>query len=264
VPAHATLVSSSTSAYVTFRDCTTAGVTVCDGISSITSSTLGGLPGDTSATATQSGASPRAVSGSAQILADGAARLDGSATSLPANSSTGAAPTRDSSNSYSLQHYTYTGMNAATLIFSGTVSYDLTVPAENATFPQNQATSSFVFAYIEVFLADAMLDAGTTDLDNFSFLGGGYALDPSYVMVGSDMFSSPGVSDAGTAMLSVAVNLNPGDSVWLYSLLQTPSLNGAEVSGRLDTAIAAPEPGTMALVGLSLAGLAVAGRRRRR
>jgi len=67
--------------------------------------------------------------------------------------------------------------------------------------------------------------------------------------------------------------LNPGDTVWVWAYLQTSAPNGSTVdashtlitswdnSANLIPAVSVPEPGTLTLLGISLAGLLVAPRR---
>jgi hypothetical protein len=261
---NATLVQSTTGERVTFRDCI-PGATACDNLGPILVQTFGGNPGDLAATASQSSASFGSVSGSAQLPGpSGAPVLSGSAQSEVGK--------RVSTNSAALQRYTYTGATTTTRTFNGALSYSQTVPAGNAGFPSISASG--VFAQLEIFtVSGSALDAGTTTQDNFNLLLGGFAGEIGYLALSDDSFQDNATNATGNHLLGVSVTLNPGDSVWVWALLQTPVANGAEVSfGNLVTgwdntegltaANAIPEPGTLALVGLSLAALGW-GRRRR-
>lgn len=250
-PAQAVPVTSSTSSLVTFRDCV-AGVTVCDDITAA-QNFYAGLPGDTSTQNNQTDG-VRAVDSSAELTSAGGALLQAAVNSAPS--------TREGANLQSLQRYTYNGAVARTLTFFGHMAYDQTVPAENADFPFAMGTATQAYGYIEAFVIDdANFDAGVTAQDNYWALFGSWGFAPGYVSLGFDEFTGPQVSGAGTHDLAVSFSVNPGQSVWLFSFFQAVAANDAEVEGSLRTAI--PEPGTLALAALSLAGLAVTGRRRR-
>ena len=238
--AQAVQITSTTSSYVTFRDCVTFGITACDSISPILYGAVDGNPGDQHASASLSDSSY--------------GKAKGSVTSL--------AGKRNSSNEYILQRYTYTGASATTLAFDGLLSFDQTVPAENGGFDPNNAAAVFsgAFAALQIFtLADDFLEAGISALDNFNALSGGYASAPGYTLLASTNNGTlSNVTGSGSQALSLSVNLNPNDSVWLYAALQTPTANGATVKAKFVTSTNVPEPGTLALLSLGLGLLALA------
>ena len=79
-------------------------------------------------------------------------------------------------------------------------------------------------------------EAGTTAEENNTVLMEGP--DPSIVSTelgsaGTGPMSN--VTGSGTETLSSTVTVEPGDSIWLWAILQSLAANGAEVSATLDT-----------------------------
>ena len=225
--ASAIQVQSSTSVYLTFRDCVT-GATACDEYTRVLVFSYGGLPGDLSATSSLSDPAYGALFADAQLTGTaGAPILRTSADSEPLK--------RISTNSAALQRYTYTGSVPTTRTFGGSLTYSQVVPIENQDFPLSQwspgaGISGILTAELEVFtLTDVFLEVGDTDAYNFYYLHAGYRDAPGYVSIASDQYSDDATNPAGFATLGVSVDLNPGDSVWVRVFLQTPALNGATV-----------------------------------
>jgi len=227
--ANAELVKSSTSVFLTFRHCV-AGETVCDSIGPYEASSYGGLPGAPAAITSHADPTYGEASGSAQLTgAPGAAELSANATSLPAM--------RNGANSVTLQRYTNKGANAETLTFAATLTYNQTIPAENAAFPAGSSARSGANAEIYIFSMDAdFLEAGTTAEENTTALM--EEPDPSITTTELGSAStepSSNVTESGTATLSSTVTVEPGDSIWLWAILQSLVANGADVSATLDT-----------------------------
>jgi hypothetical protein len=266
--AHAANITAGTSEYITFRDCV-AGVTACDSISPIVAGQYGGNPGAYSSAATQNHAGYGSASGSVSFSGvSGAPVLHASASSDPGK--------RANTNSVALQSYTYTGSTPTTRTFGGTLTYS---QALTGVYPDTGATG--VYAVIDAFtLAAASIDAGIDPASNFDALfGEPFATDPSYgyVDLAQTSFSDDTSTASGTGNLGVTLNLTPGETVWLYVLLQTPAVNGSVVdashtlvTGWDDTSALlpavtsapVPEPSSWAFMGCGLAALAALRRRR--
>ena len=227
--AYAERVQSTTGVLLTFRHCI-SGETVCDSIGPFEVGRYGGLPGEQTATKSHADPTFGEASGSAQLAgAPGAAELSANATSLPA--------TRNGGNSVIAQRYTNKQSHAETLTFGATLTYKQTVPAENAAFPADSPVLSGAFAEIIIFSIDAdSLEAGTTAEENHSLLLEGP--DPSMISTEPE-FDGAGplsnVTESGTKTLSSKVTVEPGDSIWLWVILQSLAANGAEVNATLDT-----------------------------
>ncbi len=229
--ANAELVQSTTSVFLTFRPCI-AGETICDSIGPPEAGSYGGLPGAPAAISSHADPTFGEASGSAQLTgAPGAAEMSAYATSLPT--------TRNGSNCMILKRYTNKSANAETLTFGATLTYSQTIPAENAVFAAGSAGSSGASAEIYIFSADAdSLEAGTTAEENFGFLMEGP--DPSIITTELGSAStgpSTNVSEADAKTFSSTVTVEPGDSIWLWAILQSLAANGADVSATLDTTL---------------------------
>lgn len=272
IAANATPIQSSTSVHLTFRDCLSGG-TACDGITGTVEGTFDGDPGDLTAAASQTNAAYGTSSASAALSGvAGAPILSAHVTSL---GGTVADPgTRNGANTAALQRYTYTGAAATTRTFGGTVSYNQSIPAENAGFPNPIATGSGVFVHLEIFtLADAFLDAGVTAQDNFFTLFNDYMFAPGYTSLASADFADSLSNAAVVGLPSLTVNLNPGDTIWALTILQGIAANGAEVNvdslvtgwddiDGLAPANSVPEPGTLTLIVIGLFGMGLARRKK--
>ncbi len=224
-----TPVQSSTSVYLTFRHCV-SGETVCDSIAPVEAGSYGGLPGEPAAITSHADPTYGEASGSAQLTgAPGAAKLSANATSLPT--------TRNGSNCVILQRYTNKGANAETLTFGATLTYKQTIPAENTGFPADSPARSGAYAEFVIFSMDAdSVEAGTTAEENGTLLMEGP--DPSIITAELEFAGTAplsNVTESGTETLSSTVTVEPGDSIWLWVVLQSLAANGAEVSATLDT-----------------------------
>ena len=267
---HAVEINAGTSEYVTFRDCV-AGATACDEVSHIVFGQFGGSPGAYSSAANVTYAGYGSAAGSVSFSGTiGAPILHASATSL--------AGKRTNTNSLALQSYTYTGSTPTTRTFGGTLTYSQTL---TGTYPDVGATG--VYATIDAFtLTATSIDAGTDSASNFyALFGEPWTADPStgYVDLAQDTFSDDTTHAGATGDLGVTLALTPGETVWLYVLLQTPAVDGSviDASHTLVTGwndptdlvpavtslpVPVPEPAPVALFGLGLAAALVARRRR--
>lgn len=226
-------IQSTTGVQLTFRQCI-KGETACDSLSRVQARKFAGLPGDQEARARQQDSAYGVSEGSAKLTgAPGGSEMTASISSLPG--------TRNGGNTFMVQRYTNTGEQAESLTFSGTLNYDQTVPAENAAFPTDKGVDSTAVAELEIFTLNIdAIDPGTTAADNNNFElpdDVGYkSLKNASVMGGGN------VTGTGTRMLSGTVKLEPGDSIWLFAILQSLGANGAQVNASLSTVITIKKP----------------------
>jgi hypothetical protein len=252
--AHAVLITFGTAEGISFRNCI-SGVTGCDDVTSTVFSGFGGYPGAASSSASFSLAGYGTATGSVSLSGTiGAPIVTASATS--------ASGTRQNTNSVALQSYTYTGSEATTRTFGGTLTYSQT---STGIYPLN--IGSGVNAGIGVFmLPDSEVDVGNTPTSNYLALFN--SAFPGYIDLGFQHYEDTASNASGRAALGVTVTLNPGDTVWVSAFLQTPATNGGSVDAahtfvtawdnvaNLTPAIVAvPEPATLTLLGISLAVL---------
>ncbi|MBW8778997.1 MAG: PEP-CTERM sorting domain-containing protein [Burkholderiales bacterium] len=265
---HAVQISAGTSEYVTFRDCVAGPTSACDEVSHIVFGQFGGNAGALSSAANVTYAGYGSAAGSVSFSGTiGAPILHADASSL--------AGKRTNTNSVALQSYTYTGTEATTRTFGGTLTYSQT---ETGAYPGNAG----IYASIDAFtLTSATIDAGSTPESNFYTLFDGDFSAYGYADVAADSYTDTGTNPAGSGTLGVTVTLTPGETIWLRVLLQTPAANGSfvDASHTLVTSwdvptdltpaatslpvTAVPEPSSLAMLGLGLAATLAAARRRR-
>ena len=255
---HAAAISAGTAEYVTVRTCTVAGVSGCDSLSSVQFGMYGGMPGDTTSAASLSVTGFGSANGSVSlsgIVGAPVLRAD-------ANSQAGK---RLNTNSVALQRYTYNGPAPTTRVFQGDLSYSQLV---TGTYPVG--VGGGINAILEVFtLPTETIDIDNNEIANFEMLFFGYSRLIGYSSLGISNYRDSTSTLTGNGTLSVVVNLNPGDAVWVKALVQTPAVNGGWVdsshtfvtswdnsSGLTPAAVAIPEPTTLALSLFALAAVA--------
>ena len=146
--------------------------------------------------------------------------------------------TRNGSSSVILQRYTNTGESPETLTFGATLTYEQTVPAENAAFPDGDRTRSGASAEMVIFTMDAeSIEVGASADELNSALS--FEQEPADLKDLDDTHSMPSLNATGegTETLSVTAIVEPGDSVWLWAILQGVVVNGAEVKASVTTSL---------------------------
>ncbi len=261
--ARADLITAGTAELVTARSCAVTGVSGCDEISPILYSQYGGTAGAPQSSANLSVAGYGTATGSVALSgAVGAPVLKASAS--------GELGARTNTNSVALQRYIYTGATTTTRTFGGELSY-----SQSITGSYDADVGTGVNAELEIFtLSDSAISVGSSAEDNFNMLFTDYVTLPGYVSLGVGSYSDAADTAAGSGTASVTVTLDPGETIWVRALLQTPGTNGgwvdashtfvtgwddptSLVAGQSSTV---PVIGTPWLIGIGL--LAMAGMRR--
>ena len=259
--AQAVLADYGVAEGVSLRSCI-AGQTGCDeAVRPPFALQFGGLPTETTAQAhVESGSS----SASARVSLSG--MIGAPILSATAH---GAAAVRANTTSFALQRYTYTGASPDTRTFSATLTY---AQALSGVYPPPDGSG--IYAAIELFtLPVSMIDFGDTAESNFGAIFGVSTL-PGYASLGSQAFHDQDSVANGRTTLAVTHTLQPGDAVWVFTLLQTPAPNESTIDAshtmitqwdnpaNLMPAAVVPEPAIWAELAAGLTALA--GLRRRR
>ena len=182
---------------------------------------------------------------------------------------------RVNTNSVALQRYVYEGSEPVTRTFAAELTYSQSLTYDYDQYEEGKVVLSGVYAAIWIFKTGSeFINVGESSESNFDalfqfpFLAERY--DGTFVDLGFDQFldSKPEVLN-GRKLLSVTVELNPGDAIWVYALLQTPAANGSwvDASNTLVTAwddpkslvpaAQVPEPSTIGLLAWGLLGFGV-------
>lgn len=226
--ASAELVQFGTANVVTFRQCT-AGETTCDSFGPMDLATFGGVPGELRSEVSQADVAYGEAYGSATLTEKpGVAELKAITDSLPA--------IRNGSTSVTLQRYTNARKRAETLTFEAVLTYKQTVPAENAGFPDDAGMDSGATAEIVIFTMDAdAIETGPTTANVYSALS--FEQEPAGLedLDAARIEPSSNETGEGTSTLSITAIVEPGESVWLWAILQGIVVNGATVNASLVT-----------------------------
>jgi hypothetical protein len=222
-------VQSTTSAQLTFRNCV-KGVTACDYIGKVEQKTFGGLPGDSTAHAKQSDPAFGESSADVKLTGlDGGAEFHGKVRSEPG--------TRNGSNGLVIMRYTNNSEHAEKYTLNATLSYEQTVPEENAEFPWNSSAQTAASAEMGFVNLDVeALEAGTTAEENAAIMDGEPLPEWNYRPLEEARFSGDELITAtGSKEISVSTVIDPGDSIWMFTIFQVFGANGSIIDAGLNT-----------------------------
>jgi hypothetical protein len=217
-------IQSGTAIYVTFRHCVAAPTGRCGYLSEIVDSANGGQPGGSTAFAQLIDANfGTTVADSSLTGRIGAPILRAATTSISGK--------RVNTNTVALQRYVYTGSEPAVRTFGGSLTYAQTMDdGLNAAY--TEVVRSGVNALINVFKMDPesfeVGDTAQSYFDNMAFTAA-FEAEPGYELLGSARFNDIVSTPLNAGSLAVTVSLHPGDAIWVWTLLQTPSADGASV-----------------------------------
>lgn len=268
--ANATPITAGTGELVGFHACI-AGATACDSFETSGPANLlafAGLPGNTSSsTGTVTLGDLGTGMGSATL---GTSAVDGAPTlRASVNPVSGE---RITANVVALQSYTWNGTGPATRTFGGTLTYSQTI---TGSYPPEIGAG--VYAGIDIFtMSPSSIDAGSTSEDNLLALTSADGGLPGYTDLGYVQYTDGTTNPDGSGSLADTVTLTPGETIWVWTLLQAVGTNGSSVDAShtfvtswddatgLTPAATVPEPETFGLLLTGLAACAIAIRRRRR
>jgi hypothetical protein len=230
-PLAAELIQSTTGVHATFRECV-KGETACDSIGRTKANGFAGLPGNSESQTSLQSYEFGSSSGRVKLLeSPGASEMTATMKSLPG--------ARNGGNSFMMQRYTNTSATQETLTLNSTLTFDLTVPAENADFPAEGGAHSNASSEMEIFTLNIdAIEAGTTAIDNNQIMMGEEPPGMVYVSLEVSKVSAPeNVTGSGSESASITASIAPGNSVWIFAILQSLGANGAEVEASLETSM---------------------------
>ncbi|MBT8061726.1 MAG: hypothetical protein HKO64_11185 [Xanthomonadales bacterium] len=227
--AHAVEIESSTTQYLSFRECV-AGETPCDRFKATNTSKIDGLPGSRDSQASHDEEGFGSASGRTEL----SRQAFGSEHHAQAASVAG---TRVGSNGFMIQKYSNNTEQSQTLTFRGTLVFKQTIPESDAEIPEGSLGGSGANAELGAFrYSKEKIEAGATAEDNFRLLLSGPKDEANLTDLGfkgSDQ--SHNQSGDGTQVVSVSVTTSPGESTWFWAGLQSLAANGAEVTAHFTT-----------------------------
>lgn len=211
ISANAILVTSGTAEFIHSRTC----LAQADGciVTGPNIAYYGGNPGDAASSLSQTIVGHGLGEASSQLSGTiGAPILRATSTSFP--------DVFFNSQAIALQSYTYTGAASTTRIFDGTITYSQSM----VPLPIDIGG---VFANILIFKTSASsLEAGSTSKSNFVALSNDIYNLPDYIELGSGFYANSKTTASGNGAVNVSVSLNPGDTVWVQTILIASAFNG--------------------------------------
>lgn len=235
--AQAEAVQSTTSVYVSLRDCIAAD-TACDSVGKAHETLIGGQPGGQEAQGRLDDPAFGSAHGSARLTGGpGAAMLTGSVRAL--------AGKRNASSNYAVQRYSNDTGEMQSLALSATLVFSQTVPEDNARFPGNSGaqTRSLLNLYLWRMDVDT-IEVGSSARENYTVSSARGASAPGLKLLDSfsNQTSAPDRTGEDEQTFWLLVDIEPGDSVWMFAQLQVFAANGAVADAQVTTRLEVDGP----------------------
>jgi hypothetical protein len=176
--------------------------------------------------------------------AEGSARLTGEPWgAVLTGSAQSSAGKRNASSATALQRYSNDTDQTQTVTLNAVLVSRQTVPEENAAFPEQSGAHTRSPAELLLFrISDEMFEAGESAEENWQALMDGTPAGFQPLAETRNTHLSPTTTHEGQEIFTLCTQVEPGEQVWFFGILQTLSANGSEVEAELTTRLDLDSP----------------------